>query len=49
MESVHSKCRLEGNRSGIILLAMLLIIVVIGVLVWFDPFALSGSSDPEMP
>ena len=49
MESVHSKCRLEGNRSGIVLLAMLLIIVVIGVLVWFDPFALSGSSDPEMP
>jgi len=49
MESVHSKCRLEGNRCGIVLLAMLLIIVVIGVLVWFDPFALSGSSDPEMP
>jgi hypothetical protein len=28
---------------------MVLVIVVIGVLLWFDPFALSGNSDPEMP
>ena len=49
MECVQSKFRLEGNRRGIVLLAMLLIIVVIGVLVWFDPFALFSSSDPDLP
>ena len=40
-------CRV--NRRGAVLLLMVLVIVVIGVLLWFDPFALSGSSDPEMP
>ena len=39
----------RGNRCGIVLLFMLLIIVIIGGFIWFDPAGLFSSSDPEMP
>lgn len=49
MESVYLELQPKGNRSGAVLLFMVLIIVVIGVLVWFDPAALFSRSGPDLP
>ncbi|MBN2456794.1 MAG: hypothetical protein JXB29_09730 [Sedimentisphaerales bacterium] len=39
----------QRNHKGFALLIMLLLVVVLGALVWLDPFAFSGSKGKDLP
>lgn len=49
MESVHLGHWKQGNRSGAVLLFMVLIVVLAGILLVFDPFAFFGSRGGDLP
>lgn len=49
MKAVRLRREYGGNRRGMALLFMVLIVVLAGILLVYDPFALFGSRDPNMP
>ncbi len=49
MESIPLERRARGNRSGAVLLFMVLIVVLAGVLLAYDPFAFFGSRGGDLP
>jgi len=49
MKSVNFQKFYRKNTSGAVLLIMVLLIVVLGVLFWFDPFILFSEKDPNLP
>ena len=49
MESIPLERWARGNRSGMVLLFMVLIVVLAGVLLVYDPFALFGTRGRDLP
>ncbi|MHC4150212.1 MAG: hypothetical protein ACYSR5_12105 [Planctomycetota bacterium] len=49
MESIPLERRARGNRRGAVLLIMVLIVVLAGILLVYDPFSFFGSRGGDLP